>query len=66
MRGNHSAGEEEQRKKKKKQGVEGGMEGVERRKDREETVIIFSVSCESQLVLQPLPWKLEMHANSFY
>ncbi len=58
MRGNHSAGEEEQRKK--------GMVGVERRRGEEETVIISSLSCESQPILQALPGKLEMHTNCFY
>lgn len=42
------------------------MEGVERRRGEEETVIISSLSCESQPVLQPLPGKLEIHTNSLY
>lgn len=32
-----------------------------RRGGEEETVIISSLSCESHLVFQPLPGKLEMH-----
>lgn len=64
MRGNHSAGEEEQwGERKKEREVEEGMEG---RRGEQETVIISSLSCVSQPVLQPLPGKLGMHTKSFY
>ncbi len=71
MRGNHSAGEEEQRGKKKNTTREsGGMRWRgwrgERRRGEEETVIISSLSCESQPVLRSLPGKLEMHTNCLY
>lgn len=56
MRGNHSAGEEEQWGEKKNPEVDGEMGDGE-----QETVIISSLSCESHLVFQPLPGKLEMH-----
>lgn len=67
MRGNHSAGEAERRRKEKKnEKVEGEMEGEERRRGEEETVIISSLSYESQPVLRSLPGKLEMHTNCLY
>lgn len=58
MRGNHSAGEEEQWR----EGGKRAQKLMERRRGgEEETVIISSLSCESHLVFQPLPEKLEMH-----
>lgn len=69
MRGNHSAGEEEQRRKKKRKNTREsrgrGWRG-ERKRGEEETVIISSLSCESQPVLRSLPGKLEMRANCLY
>lgn len=53
--------EREREKKRSRVGEVGGGEwGVE------ETVIISSLSCESQPVLPSLPGKLEIHTKSLY
>lgn len=69
MRGNHSAEEEEKHgggkkeRKSREEWRDGEIEGVERKKGEEETVIISSPSCESQPVSHSLRGKLEKHTD---